>query len=144
MTGEYKFREDLAIADIAFEVKADTLEEVFKYAALAITNSMVSDLKKINQRKIKEINLKNENLEFLLFDFLQEIIFLKDSEKLLFSKYEIKIIKNKEYTLNAKLYGEELNVYKHELLVDVKAVTMHMFELKKENERWFARVILDV
>ena len=40
--------------------------------------------------------------------------------------------------------GEKIDMKKHEMLVDVKAVTMHMFEVKKEKNIWKARVVLDV
>jgi len=144
MTGKYIYREDLAIADLAFEVYATTLNELFKYAALAITNGMVKDLNKIEHKVLKTLELEEENLEMLLFNFLQEVIFLKDSEQLLFSDFEVEITVYDKCKLFAKLYGEKINPQKHELLVDVKAVTMHMFELRREKEGWFCRVIVDV
>jgi Uncharacterized conserved protein len=145
MTGKYIFREDIAIADLAFEVYADNLEDLFKYSGLAITNAMIVDLNSIKPAVIKEIEMENENIEFLLFNFLQEIIFYKDSERLLFNRIDVKIKEEgQKYILKALLYGEKIDMNKHELLVDVKAVTMHLFEVKKINGEWFARVIVDV
>ena len=142
----YKFLPDIAIADIAFEATGKTLPQLFRASALATTNVMVKDLKAVKQRKIKKIEVESENVELLLFNFLQEIIYYKDAELLLFSKYDVKINedkKNKKYTLKCTAYGEKLNMKKHTLMVDVKAVTLHMFSVRK-NKEWKARVILDI
>lgn len=139
----YKFFRDVAIADVAFEASGRTLKELFESAGLAVTNTMVKDLKKVKPKISKKIKLKADSLESLLFSFLQEIVFLKDAKQLLLSKFAVKI-DEKNVTLTAKCSGEKLDMEKHELLVDVKAVTMHRFELKKEKKGWKASVILDV
>ncbi len=142
----YKFLPDIAIADIAFEATGKTLNALFKSAALATTNVMVKDLKSVKHKVKKEIKVEADNVELLLFNFLQEIIYYKDAELLLFSKYDVKINedkKNKKYNLKCTAYGEKLNMKKHTLMVDVKAVTLHMFSVRK-NREWKARVILDI
>ncbi len=140
----YKFLEDVAIADVAFEATGKTVEELFKSAALAVINTQVKDLKSVKQKISKEIKVESDSIEMLLFNFLQELIFLKDAELLLFSKFDIKITQDKKYKLKAKTYGEKLNMKKHELLVDVKAVSLHNFKVVKIKSRWEADVILDV
>ncbi len=142
----YKFLPDIAIADVAFEATGATLNSMFRSAALATTNVMVKSLRTVKQRRSRKISVEAENVELLLFNFLQEIIYYKDAELLLFSKYDIKISedkKNKKYILKSTAYGEKLNMKKHELLVDVKAVTLHMFSVRR-NKHWKARVILDI
>lgn len=145
----YKFLPDIAIADVAFEATGKTLPALFKSAALATTNVMVKDLKAIKQRVKKNIEVEADNIELLLFNFLQEIIYYKDAELLLFSKYDVKITedkknkKEKKFILNCTAFGEKLNMKKHTLMVDVKAVTLHMFSVRK-NKDWNARVILDI
>jgi len=140
----YKFLEDLAIADVAFEATGKTIEELFESAALAVINTQVKDLKSVKQRVSKEIKVESESMEMLLFNFLQELIFYKDAELLLFSKFDIKITQGKKYKLKAKAYGEKLNMKKHELLVDVKAVSLHNFKVEETKEGWKSDVILDV
>ena len=140
----YRFLEDIAIADVAFEATGRTLNELFESAGLAVTNTMVKDLKSVEQNKTKIIQLKAENVEMLLFNFLQEIIFYKDAELLLFNKFEIDTMKNKIWQLKAKAFGEKLDMKKHELLVDVKAVSLHNFKVKETKAGWKADVILDV
>ena len=104
------------------------------------------NLKKVKQKIKKIIKLKNENSQDLLFDFIEELIFLKDSKYILFSKFKVKI-KNNE--LQAECFGENINQAKHQLKVDVKAITYHKFELKKMqghkgSNPYIARMVLDI
>jgi SHS2 domain-containing protein len=78
----YKFLEDMAIADVAFEASGATLQELFESAALAVTGTMVKDVEKIRQKIKKPIGVSAENVEMLLFSFLQELIFYKDADLL--------------------------------------------------------------
>ncbi len=144
MNEGYNFLEDIAIADLAYEVRAEKIENLFVLAGKALENAMIFDLNSIEKKIIKEIEVNAENLEFLLYNFLQELIFYKDTERLVFSDFVVKISSNGTYSAKIIAYGEKIDEKKHDTLVDVKAVTMHMFELKKENDKWYARVVLDV
>lgn len=140
----YKFLEDVAIADVAFIATGKNIEEMFESAGLAVTNTMVKDLKSVKSNVTKTIKVSGDDIPMLLFNFLQEIIFLKDAKLLLFSKFDIKISKGKKMKLTVKASGEKLNMKKHELLVDVKAVSMHNYKVEKTKSGWSASVILDV
>lgn len=133
------------MADVAFEVEADSLNELFKQAGLAVTNIMVEDLSKIEPLIKKEIELSSDNVETLLFNFLQELIFIKDTERLIFGRFDVEVIEREDnIALHANCVGEEINLDKHKVIVDPKAITMHKFETKKINKRWWARVVVDV
>ena len=138
---KYKFFDHTA--DVLFEADGKNLDELFEAAGLATEETQV-ELKGIKHKIKKEIELKNDTVEMLLFDFLQELIFLKDAELLLFSKIRLSVSEGKPNKLKAVLEGEKINPKKQELKVDVKAVTLHRFEVKKTKTGWFARVILDI
>ncbi len=141
----YRFLEGLTMADIAFEASGKTLEELFASAADAMTNTQIEDLNQIRKRVGKEFGVQAADEEKLLHNFLQELIFLKDSELLLFREYGLKIEKTAAgYVLTAKAKGEKLDPKKHTLLVDVKAVSWHMFKVERTEEGWIATVIIDV
>ncbi|HLC59071.1 MAG TPA: archease [archaeon] len=141
----YKFIEDLSLADVAFVASGKTLNEMLKSAALAVTNTMVKDLKSVKSKVEKNFVVEASDPENLLFKFLQEIIFYKDAESLLLSNFTLKTKKDgKDYRLSVKAKGEKINMKKHDLSVDVKAVTFHMFEVKGTRAGWKARVILDI
>ncbi len=137
----FKFLEDIAIADVAFEATGKTLDQLFESAAMATTKIMV-DPKTVERGVEKDIKIKAKDVGTLLRNFLDEIIFIKDSDLLVFSKFDIKISKNADYELAAKAYGEKLDMNRHKFGVDVKATTMHMFEVT--GPPWKARVILDI
>jgi len=119
------------------------LNELFENAALA-TSEVMTDTKQIRPSIKKEIKLENNDLGNLLFDFLDEVIYYKDAEKLLFSKFNVDIKKDKVYKLKAVISGEKIDTKRHELRDDVKAVTLYEFELKKSKNGYKARFILDI
>lgn len=141
----YRFVDDLSVADVAFVADGSSLEELFESSALATTNVMVKDLEKIELSKRRKITVSDKSLEKLLFNFLQEIIYLKDAELLIFGKYDVRIRDRAgTYSLVCIAFGEKIDMNKHELVVDVKAVTYHLFEVKQEGKKWKAQVILDI
>ncbi len=141
----YRFLEDVAIADVAFEANGKTLVELFSNAALAVTNTMVKDVGTVGTRVVKSFALEADSPEMLLYRFLQELVFYKDAELLLFSGYELDISQEiGKWRLSATIRGEELSPEKHELGADVKAVSLHKLSVWKTTEGWWASVILDV
>ena len=139
---KYKFLEHTA--DVMFEAYGKNLNALFANAALAVFE-VQCDLKKVGNKIKKKIKLKNENAENLLFDFLEELIYLKDAKYILFGKFRVEIKKIRDnYILDALAYGEKINPEKHELKTDVKAVTLHEFFLKKTSKGWKCRVLLDI
>lgn len=141
----YRFRDDIAIADVAFEAEGQTPSELFSNAALAVTNTMVKDINSVERKVVKDFQLEADDLETLLYGFLQELIFYKDAELLLFSRYDLDIREEKgKWLLSANIRGEELNQEKHQLVADVKAVSLHNFKVRKRTDGWRAEVILDV
>ena len=140
---KYKFLENIAIADIAFESYGKDLNELFENSALAVFVSS-AEIKTIKPKVKRAIKLNNDRIDNLLYDFLSEIIFLKDKDSLIFSKSKVDIKENKKYNLKATLYGEEIDLKKHTLLNDVKAVTLHLFKIEKVKNYWKATIVLDI
>ncbi|MBM3897572.1 MAG: archease [Thaumarchaeota archaeon] len=141
----YRYLEDITVADTAFEAEGKTLEELFSSAALATTNVMVRNLQSIETKVEREVAIEAEDIEQLLYRFLQEIIYYKDAHLLLFGRYDVKVLSLKsQYKVKARFYGEKLDMKKHDLIVDVKAVTMHKFEVKQTAKGWKATVVLDI
>ena len=136
----FKFNEDVAIADIAVEVWANTIEDLFKDSALAVSEVMV-DTKTVEPRIEREIILNSDSIEMLLFDFLSEVVYFKDAERLLFSKFEVEIV---DSNLRGKFWGEEIDREKHVLRSDVKAVTLYRFNVRNESGIWRAEFVLDI
>jgi len=142
MKPSYKYIDHTA--DILFIAKAPSLEELFVQSALALENSQV-DVSLIKPIETKKIEVSHEKIDRLLFDFLDDLVFYKDSELLIFSKFEIIIgKKDGKYHLVCDATGDKLDHAKHDPKVDVKAITMHLFEVKEIEGGWQAQVIIDI
>ncbi|MBE9190027.1 archease [Gloeocapsopsis crepidinum LEGE 06123] len=141
----YEYLEDIAIADIAFRAWGKDLEELFIAAGDATINTMIDNIDAIALQETRQFNLNNEALDMLLFNFLQEFIYYKDSELLLLRPQQVNLEKEAGiHHLQAVTQGEKLNPSKHYQRVDVKAVTLHRFQLEKSADGWQAMVILDI
>ena len=141
----YEFLEDIAIADIAFRAWGKDLEELFGAAGDATIKAMIDNLDAIEPKEQRTFNLENDELDLLLFNFLQELIYYKDSEQLLLRARQVQFSeKNGQQQLSAVAEGEKLDPNRHQQRVDVKAVTLHRFQLEKTDDGWTAMVILDI
>lgn len=140
---KYKFLEDVAIADIAFEAYGKSLNEVFENSAHAIFE-LSANVKTIAAKKKIEMSLENEKIDNLLYDFLSEILFLKDSKYMVFNKIKVFVKQDKNYHLKAVIQGDTINPGIQQLENDIKAVTMHMFELKREKGGYKATIVVDI
>jgi len=95
-------------------------------------NVMIDNLDAIEPRETRQIELSNDNVEMLLFDFLQELIYFKDAKRLLLRTRETHIDqKGQAYFLKRKLPANDWNDTRHQQRADVKAVTLHGFSVEK-------------
>jgi len=142
-TMPFRFLEEVAIADAAFEVSATTIEELFCEAARALMEIIV-DTNGVEKKEERIVNIEREDLESLLYAFLSEIIFLKDTESMLFGDFASEIKRDQAFHLTSRLYGEPIDKRKHNLRGDIKAVTYYLFSLRQEKEGWKATVVVDM
>lgn len=131
-------------ADIGIRGYGDTLEEAFEAVAIALFDVMV-DVRKVEKKEVREIEVEGEDLYSLLYNFLEELLILHDTEGLVFGDFEVKIEKTEQgYRLKAKAYGEELSE-KHEPKEEVKAITYHEMEIKQlTSGEWMAQLVPDI
>jgi SHS2 domain-containing protein len=141
----YRYLEEIATADVAFEAWGASLEQIFAAAADATMNVMVQDLATISPTTRRKIGVENSALDMLLFALLEELIFLKDAEQLLLRVSDVRIRQSATgWQLEASAAGEKIDPGKHPLIVDVKAVTLHRFSLEQVPEGWRTFIILDI
>ena len=128
-------------SDVGFEVYGDTLEELFANAAIAMY-SFMTDVDEIAEDVERAIVLNSEDLYSLMFDWLDELIFLFDSESLVMRSFDIAIDES-NFSIQGTCKGGKFDPSRHESGIIIKAVTYNMMQIKK-NEVWKARVVLDV
>ena len=143
----YRYLEDTALADVAFEATSSSVEGLFAEAAKALFDTMVA-LESVSMTEKREITLSAKALDLLLFDWLAELILIKDTEHLLFREFEVEIRPPekpaRKYMLAATAVGERMDFKRHSLRTDVKAVTMHDLSLDVAPGRCRATVVLDI
>lgn len=141
----FRYLEDVATADAAFEARGASVEEMFIAAAEATIGIMAENPDAIRGKQEISIRLANNDLDMLLFDFLQEIIFFKDARRLLLRIVSASIdLESAPITLYATARGEMIDPERHSLLTDVKAVTLYRFNIGRDDRGWKATVVLDV
>lgn len=142
MTGKFKFFEHTA--DAKFQAYGETLEEAFSNAALAMFSIMV-DTEKVEKNKEWKIKVEGKDKGSILYDFLEELLFLLDTEHMILNSVkEIKIIKDKkQYRLKAIIEGDTISD-NHEMLGEVKAVTYNDMEIKEEENKTTVQVVVDL
>lgn len=141
----YRILEDVATADIAFEAWGKNMEEIFRAGADAVLGIMIDNPESIALKERRTVNLSDPEVDMLFFDFLNELIYFKDAEQLLLRPEKIKISdEGFKKDMSAVLAGEPLDPGRHHMHVDVKAVTLHKFDLSKDEGGWKAFVILDI
>jgi len=125
-------------ADQYIEAYGSTLEEAFENVALGMENMMVQGI----EPKVKvEFEVQGKDEKELLYNFLDKLLFYKDTENLFFSKFKVKIEKNK---LHATCFGESFDPSKHTSDIEVKAVTYHDLVIKKEDNNFIVKVLVDI
>ncbi len=140
----YRYRKDAAIEDVTFEAEGKTLKELFEAAAAAITNVMVGDPEAIDQKITRLFEMEAPSEEMLLYQFLQELVLLKDSERLFFRQCEIDIDREiPVWHLHVQASGEEIDRGSRGL-TDVKAVSFPGFRVRQTCDGWAADVLLDL
>ncbi len=139
----YKFLEGIVTADLAFEATGKDLSALFTNAALAVLESQAK-LDTVAAKVTKKVVLENEDVGQLLFDFLNELIYFKDAEQLIFKTVKAVVSKNDAYKLVADLKGEKIDQKKHKLGNDLKAVTMHQFKVEESKAGWKCQVVIDI
>ncbi|PSN94247.1 hypothetical protein B9Q04_04890 [Candidatus Marsarchaeota G2 archaeon BE_D] len=139
----FRYLEDVAIADLAFEAESESLEGLFEDAAMALFEAMANTatLRAAGKRRIV---VRADTVEDLLYKFLSEVVYLKDAEALLFKNVDVAITVNGGYTLVGEGEYDVVDPSRQELRMDVKAVTYHMFRVEKRDGSWVCTVVVDV
>lgn len=132
-------------ADTGFRAYGKTLEEAFENAGLALTE-IYADPEKVTPTQEMEISVSSEDLKALLYDWLDELIYLHDGKDLIISEFTIDEILEVEegYELDGKVVGESYDSDKHGQRTGVKAMTYHMMEIGNEEDHYFVQVIVDI
>lgn len=128
-------------ADIGIKVYGKDLKELFQCAAEALFE-IICDISEVADSIEKGVTLDGDDLEQLMVVWLGELLYLHDTERILFKRFEIKELENN--SLSATVYGEEFREGHHTIRTVVKAVTYHQIQVEQKDGGWVSRVIFDL
>ena len=128
----YKFLDHAT--DAIIEINAKNLKEAFSTAADAVIN-LTLDQNKVEEKDSKEFTSQGKDLYYLLFSWLEEIPFVLITEGFAIKRIEFNIEKNDSYKINAKVFGERLDLKKHNFKVEIKAPTFYDMVIENKEDR---------
>jgi SHS2 domain-containing protein len=131
-------------ADVKFRAFGMTQEEMLSNAAAALFEAMV-DPATIMIKETWRVKLQAQDLEELAYLWLSEIVFLFETESAVFATFSVSLEHSEDngWKLFGEIGGERMDLSRHAFKSEVKAVTMHQFQIKK-NDHWCLQAILDV
>ena len=127
-------------ADAGIRVEAPTLEDLFETAGLAFTE-LVTSADSVDCRVERRFKLEEDDMETLLVSWLQELLYLLDTEDLVFARFQVRI---HDFSLDATAWGDVFDPNIHTIKTEIKAVTYHQLEVAKNDQGWQAQVIFDI
>lgn len=131
-------------ADIGIVAYGKTKKEVFINAAKGMFDIITGENITLKEDFYDKIELEADNLEGLLFVWLNELLYISETKLVILNKFEIKDLSNNK--ISAEVKGMTINRLDRKIEKEIKAVTYHRLEIKKDKESrlWNAQVILDI
>jgi len=126
-------------ADIGLVAYGHDLAEAFANAAYGMF-SIMADLGRVQEKESRRVELKEEDTEMLLFEWLNYLLYVFDVEMLLLKRFDIERFDGSG--LKATCHGEKCDPSRHRMKTGVKSATYHMMKVDREKNQ--VRVIFDV
>ena len=128
-------------ADLGLRVRAATEEALFADAARGLFSMIVPEMDSVRPTQPREFAIAGRERDYLLFDWLNELLYTFDSEHLLFSQFDVQLTAD---GLSATARGEPYDPGRHHLDHEVKAITYHGLRLERDKDGWLAEMIVDI
>jgi SHS2 domain-containing protein len=128
-------------ADLGLRVRGDSLEALLADAGRGLLTMFVANPEAVHPVHTRTIELAAEEPAYLLFDWLSELLFAFESDRLLLSEFDLQLSAGK---LTATCRGEPMDATRHQMEHEVKAITYHGLRVDETPEGWEAEVIVDI
>ena len=128
-------------ADLLVEGRGKTLGEAVASVALGMLNA-ITPLEGIKEKEVYTAEATGIDLQSLIFNILDEILYLNDYEGLTAKRLTVEI-DDKNFKARAEGRGERFSAATHEVGIAVKAVTYHMMSVERNDGGWIVQVVFD-
>ena len=133
-----RFEELEHTADVGIRAFGNTLDELFRNAAAGMFR-LITDPETVKPVGEYEVRVRAKDVKALMFDFLSEILYIHETQKLLFSEFDVTV---RGLAVDARVRGEKIDRDRHPLHMNIKAVTYR--EMIVDPERGLAQIIFDI
>ena len=128
--------------DAIIEVTADNLKEAFEIAGISVIETIL-DISKVEEKENRKIIVEGKDLRYLLYNWLEEIIILTITEGFAGKRIQVEISEDEQWKITAEIFGENIDLKKHEFKVEIKSPTFHDMRIE-QNEKVVMRYLLDL
>jgi SHS2 domain-containing protein len=128
-------------ADLGLRARAPDLDTLFAEAAACLFSVLVEDMSAVRPSQRIDLRIEGAEREYLLFDWLRELLYRHDSQRLLFRRFEARVSAT---GLTGSAWGEPFDPARHALAHEVKAITYHGLKVERTADGWLAEVIVDI
>jgi len=128
--------------DAIIEVTADNLENAFKIAGMSVIETIL-DVSRVSEIEKKSIQVEGKDLKYLLYNWLEEIIILTITDGFAGRTISLNISNEDGYKINADIFGEIIDLKKHEFKVEIKSPTFHDMRIEQK-DNVVLRYLLDL
>jgi SHS2 domain-containing protein len=132
-------------ADVGVRGRGDTPARAFEEAARALFSLLSADLDGIRPTVEQRVACEAANLEELLVGFLNELLYLFDSRRTVFGRFDVEIEEAPgRVRLSGVARGEPFDPKRHAFTVLPKGATFTALEVARSNGEWVAQCVVDV
>lgn len=128
-------------ADIGLKIFGNDLPSLYQHAALGLFD-IITNVALVDASETINLSVESPDREALLVDWLSELNYIFLTKRILFKDFDVKYVS--DLTLEATAAGEPLDLQKHEIYTEVKAVTYHALYVRETPEGFEAQVIFDL
>ncbi len=128
-------------ADLGLRVRAPSFENLLEDAGRGLFSMMLTNLDDIRCLQHRTYRIDGSAVDYLLFDFLNELLFAFESERLLLAEFKVELDSE---GLQAIARGEPMDLQRHRMEHEVKAITYHGLRVEQDADGWMAELIVDI
>ena len=135
----YEFFEHTA--DIGLRIRSADLNSLFAEAGKALFSTIIDNLEAVQPIETYRFQVATDRLDDLLHDWLDELLFAFNTKHIAAVEFSVQV---RAGELEAVVRGEPFVRSRHDVSVEVKAITYHGLRVEREDDGWLAEVILDI
>jgi len=128
-------------ADVGLRLRSPSMDRLIMDAGRGLFSMIAPNLSAVRPVLDRKIEVSGDEFDYLLFDWLNELLFVFDTEHLVFVNFEVQLA---DAHLVAVCHGEPFSAQRHGEGLELKAITYHGLKVEQQGSVWLAEVIVDI